>query len=66
MSPVTLTEDERAAVDEGVDAFDRLLTKLADVPTPAGPSPRHLSGRDVIPLRAVSAPVEGKEIERGG
>ena len=39
---VPLTEAVVAAVDDGVTAFDRLLTQLADVPTPAGPTPRQL------------------------
>jgi len=34
------TDDERAAVDQGADAVDRLLARLADTPTLAGPSPR--------------------------
>lgn len=37
---IPLTDDERAAVDEGADAVERLLTRLADTPTPAGPTPR--------------------------
>ena len=39
---IPLTEAEVAAVDDGVAAFDKLLTHLADVPTPAGPTPRQL------------------------
>jgi hypothetical protein len=39
---IPLTEDERAAVEEGQQAYDRLLAKLADVPTPAGHTPREL------------------------
>jgi len=34
---IPLTEQERAAVDDGVEAMDKLLKQLADVPTPAGP-----------------------------
>jgi hypothetical protein len=41
---IPLTEAEVAAVDDGVAAFDSLLTQLADVPTPAGPTPRQLEG----------------------
>jgi hypothetical protein len=37
------TEDERAAVDDGQAAIDRLLGRLADTPTPAGPTPRQLA-----------------------
>jgi hypothetical protein len=36
-----LLEEERAAVDDGVEAMDRLLATLVDVPTPdGGPPPR--------------------------
>jgi hypothetical protein len=46
LQQIPLTEDERAAVEDGVSAFDDLLAKLADVPTPAGPTPRQLGGAD--------------------
>ncbi len=39
-----LTEEEVAAVDDGLAALDALQQKLADVPTPAGPTPRQLQG----------------------
>jgi len=39
---IPLTEDEQAAVDDGNAALDRLLERLADTPTPAGPTPRQL------------------------
>jgi hypothetical protein len=39
---IPLTEAEVAAVDDGITAFEKLLTQLADVPTPAGPTPRQL------------------------
>ncbi|MGY2011991.1 tyrosine-type recombinase/integrase [Nocardia gipuzkoensis] len=37
---IPLTDDEQAAVEDGQSALDRLLQRLADVPTPAGPTPR--------------------------
>jgi integrase len=37
-----LTDAEVAAVDDGLAAFDTLLTHLVDVPTPAGPTPRQI------------------------
>jgi hypothetical protein len=40
---IPLTDDERAAVDDGQTALDALLERLAEVPTPAGPSPRDLN-----------------------
>ena len=39
---IPLTDDERAAVEGDHDAVDRLLDRLADTPTPAGPTPRDL------------------------
>jgi hypothetical protein len=44
---IPLTEDERAAVEDGQDALSRLLAGLTDVPTPAGPSPRALGLRSL-------------------
>ncbi|MEU5185404.1 hypothetical protein AB0G49_35825 [Streptomyces longwoodensis] len=38
-----MTDDERAAVDDGQSALDALLDRLSEVPTPAGPSPRELN-----------------------
>ena len=43
---------------EGVELHQQLLEKLADVPTPAGPTPRELEeqkfgGSSVIPLNTV-------------
>ncbi len=48
-----LTDDERAAVDDGQAALDKLLERLADVPTPAGPTPRQLA----IPATATRLPI---------
>jgi integrase len=39
---LSLTEEEVAAVDDGLAALDTLQQRLADVPTPAGPTPRQL------------------------
>ncbi|WP_219912474.1 tyrosine-type recombinase/integrase [Nonomuraea fuscirosea] len=50
---IPLTDDERAAVDDGQAALDRLLDQLIDVPTPAGPTPRDLS----IPATATLLPI---------
>ncbi|MFQ5808192.1 MAG: tyrosine-type recombinase/integrase, partial [Armatimonadota bacterium] len=47
LQEIPLTEEERAAVEDGAAAFDRLLEGLADVPTPEGPTPRQLGrGRE--------------------
>ena len=42
LASIPLTDDERAAVDDGHAAVTALLDRLADVPTPAGPTPREL------------------------
>ena len=42
LTSIALTDDERAAVDDGQTALDQLLARLADIPTPAGPIPRQL------------------------
>ena len=39
---IPLTDDERAAVNDGQAAVDQLLDRLADIATPAGPTPRQL------------------------
>jgi len=39
---LSLTEEEVAAVDDGLAALDTLQQMLTDVPTPAGPTPRQL------------------------
>ena len=50
---IPLTEDEQAAVDDGQAALDRLLGRLADTPTPAGPTPRQLD----VPPNATLLPI---------
>lgn len=42
LATIPLTDDERAAVDDGHNAVQALLTRLADVPTPAGPTPNQI------------------------
>jgi hypothetical protein len=55
---VSLTEDEKVLVTEGVELHQELIERLADVPTPAGPTPRELEAErnqetKVIPLKSV-------------
>ena len=55
---VSLTEDEKGLVTEGIDLHQELIERLADVPTPAGPTPRELEAErkqetKVIPLKSV-------------
>ena len=46
---IPLSDDECAAVDDGLAALDRLCAQLADTPTPAGPTPRELT--ETLPAR---------------
>jgi hypothetical protein len=39
---VSLTEDEKLLVTEGIELHQELIDRLADVPTPAGPTPHEL------------------------
>jgi hypothetical protein len=38
LQEIPLGDAEQAAVEDGVTAYENLLSKLADVPTPAGPT----------------------------
>ncbi len=62
LAEIPLTDEERAAVDDDVAALDRLVKRLADVPTPAGATPRELdtAGRKLLPL---VVPPSGKVAE---
>ena len=40
---IPLTEDEQAALTDGQTAIGELLGRLADTPTPAGPTPRQIT-----------------------
>lgn len=41
-----LDEDERAAMEGGIAAFEKMLDKLNDIPTPDGRTPRQIRNRD--------------------
>jgi hypothetical protein len=45
---IPLNDAELAAVDDGLAALERLLDQLADVATPAGPTPRQLRGSELV------------------
>ncbi|WP_046469453.1 hypothetical protein [Allosalinactinospora lopnorensis] len=53
LASIPLSDDERAAVDEGQSALDKLLDRLVDVPTPSGQTPREL----VAPTSATLLPI---------
>jgi len=62
LQAIPLSEEERRAVEEGITAMEQLCERLADVPTPAGPTPRMLAAdkkrsRPLLPmLRSPSTP----------
>ena len=47
---IPLRDDELAAVEDGLSAFEKLLGTLADVPTPAGPTPRQLRAAALVQI----------------
>jgi hypothetical protein len=58
LQEIPLSEEERAAVEGGIEAMEKLSQQLADVPTPAGPTPNQLSPerqetKTIIPLEQV-------------
>ncbi|MFD4655925.1 tyrosine-type recombinase/integrase [Kitasatospora sp. NPDC058444] len=55
LAAIPLTDDERAAVDDGQAALDQLLERLTDIPTPAGPTPRQIG----VPATATLLPILG-------
>lgn len=55
---IPLTDGEQAAVQDGQASIDQLLQRLADTPTPAGPTPRQL---DAKPGRPLPLTVEGPD-----
>lgn len=61
LQEMPLKDEERAAVEDGVVAVSKLCERLADVPTPAGPTPQELTagaGRE-LPVLSVHTPTKG-------
>ena len=50
LASIPLTDDERAAVEDGQTAIDALLARLTDIPTPAGATPRQIGSRPTVTL----------------
>jgi len=48
---IPLRDEEMSAIEDGMEAFERLLSKLADVPTPGGPTPRQLEASALVQVR---------------
>lgn len=51
MQEMPLKDEELAAVEDGLEALERLHKMLQDIPTPAGPTPRQISG--FVPLDSI-------------
>ena len=60
LASIPLTDDERAAVDDGQAALDSLLGRLADIPTPAGATPRQLGASPAPTLLPIIDVRQGK------
>ena len=50
---IPLAEAELSAVEDGLAACEQLIIKLADVPTPAGPTPRQLMAGRLVQLEEI-------------
>ncbi|MGW3734856.1 tyrosine-type recombinase/integrase [Streptomyces sp. NPDC005148] len=57
---IPLTEDEQAALTDGQTAIDQLLNRLADTPTPAGPTPQQITAPVSVQLLPIVAVRQGK------
>ena len=49
LQEIPLCEAEQAVVEDGIAAYENLLSKLADLPTPAGPTPRQI-GAELVQI----------------
>jgi hypothetical protein len=52
LQEIPLGEAEQAAVEDGVTAYESLLSKLTDIPTPAEPTPRQI-GAELVQITSV-------------
>ncbi len=53
LAQIPLTDEERAAVEDGAEAVERLVHRLRSVATPAGLTPRQLAEGSFIPLTSL-------------
>jgi hypothetical protein len=53
---IPLADAELSAVEDGLTAYEQLLKKLADIPTPAGPTPRELADGNLVQLHVPQQP----------
>jgi integrase len=57
---IPLSDEERAAVDDGHAALDALLNRLADIPTPAGPTPHQIGTRPTPTMLPITPVHQGQ------
>jgi hypothetical protein len=62
---IPLGEAEQAAVEDGIAAYENLLSKLADVPTPAGPTP-HQIGAELVQITSFRQVARDEDSARSG
>jgi hypothetical protein len=62
---IPLSEAELAALDDGVSALESLLSRLADVPTPAGQTPLQLSAEYLVQIDARQAADRSLNVQKG-
>ena len=60
LASIPLTDDERAAVEDGQAALNALLARLTDIPTPAGTTPRQIGGQPAATLLPIADVRHGK------
>jgi hypothetical protein len=65
LASIPLTDDERAAIDDGQAALDSLLGRLADIPTPSGATPRQIGARQGQHSCQSSRPSKANSIKPG-
>lgn len=65
LQEIPLGEAEQAAVEDGVAAYENLLLKLADVPTPAGPTPRQI-GTGLVKITSVRPAFDAEMLQANG
>jgi hypothetical protein len=61
---LSLTEEEMAAIDDGLVAFATLQQKLADTPTPSGPTPSQLEESQKPPAFIPVQRIQGKQLKK--
>jgi hypothetical protein len=58
---IPLADAELSAVEDGLAAYEALLSKLADVPTPAGLTPRQLGREHLVQLHVSELPTRSDD-----